>query len=244
MTQFLKKWKKGLIILAVFVIAAASALSVNIRQVTVSGNSRYTGNEIVELIFQKPMDWNSACCYMKERLGIQHQQIPFVEDYKLILHGPFELEIIVHEKSVVGYVSYMSSYMYFDKDGIVVESTNEELEGIPRIDGLSFGHIVLHKPLIVESHEIFEEILKLTQVLETYGLKADRILYDSAGTATLFMQDLEVYLGDSSDINGKVAELSDMMPKLAGNSGTLYLNTYDPVNRQTMYTFKKKSQNN
>ena len=103
---------------------------------------------------------------------------------------------------------------------------------------------MLHKPLIVESHEIFEEILKLTQVLETYGLKADRILYDSAGTATLFMQDLEVYLGDSSDINGKVAELSDMMPKLAGNSGTLYLNTYDPVNRQTMYTFKKKSQNN
>ena len=190
------------------------------------------------------MDWNSAYCYAKERLGRQHRQIPFVEDYKLIFHGPLELEIIVHEKSVVGYVSYMSSYMYFDKDGIVVESTNEELPGIPCIDGLSFGHIVLHQRLPVESQEIFEEILKLTQVLETYGLKADRIQYDSAGAATLFMQDLEVYLGDSSDINGKVAELSDMMPRLAGNSGTLYLNTYDPVNRQTMYTFKKKSQNN
>lgn len=244
MTQFLKKSKKGLMILAVFLIMLTAVLSVNIRRVTVSGNSRYTGNEIVELIFQKNMDWNSAYCYAKERLGRQHRQIPFVEDYKLIFHGPLELEIIVHEKSVVGYVSYMSSYMYFDKDGIVVESTNEELQGIPRIDGLSFGHIVLHQRLPVESQEIFEEILKLTQVLETYGLKADRIQYDSAGAATLFMQDLEVYLGDSSDINGKVAELSDMMPKLAGNSGTLYLNTYDPVNRQTMYTFKKKSQNN
>lgn len=244
MTQFLKKSKKGLMILAVLLIVAASALSVNIRQVTVSGNSRYTGNEIVELIFQKSIDWNSAYCYVKERLGKEHQQIPFVEDYKIIFHGPFELEIIVHEKSVVGYVSYMSSYMYFDKDGIVVESTNKELEGIPRIDGLSFGQIVLHQPLVVKSQEIFEDILKLTQVLETYGLKADRIQYDSAGAATLFMQDLEIYLGDSSDINGKVAELSDMMPQLAGNSGILYLNTYDPVNRQTMYTFKKKSQNN
>jgi len=244
MTQWLKKSKKGLIILAVILATAAAALSVNIRQVTVSGNSRYTGKEIVDLIFQKSIDWNSAYCYAKERLGKEHQQIPFVEDYKVIFHGPFELEIIVHEKTVVGYVSYMSSYMYFDKDGIVVESTNEAVEGIPRIDGLHYGHIVLHQPLPVQSHEIFEDILKLTQVLETYGLKADRIQYDASGAATLFMQELEVFLGDSSDINGKVAELSDMMPQLAGNSGILYLNTYDPVNRQTMYTFKKKSQNN
>lgn len=244
MTNFLKRSKKSLIILAVILVAAAAALSVNIRQVTVSGNSRYTGNEIVELIFPKRIDWNSAYCYAKERLGKEHLQIPFVEDYKIIFHGPFELEIIVHEKSVVGYVSYMSSYMYFDKDGIVVESTNKELEGIPRIDGLSFGHIVLHKPLPVESPEIFSDILKLTQVLETYGLSADRIQYDLTGTATLFIQDLEIFLGDSSDINGKIAELSDIMPKIAGNSGILYLNTYDPVNRQTMYTFKKKSQNN
>ena len=72
----------------------------------------------------------------------------------------------------------------------------------------------------------------------------DKIQYDTKGDATLFMQELEIFLGDSSDINGKVAELSDMMPQLAGNSGILYLNTYDPINRQMMYTFKKKSQNN
>ena len=238
------KSKAKFIILAVLSILTAVLLSVNIRQVTVSGNSQYTGNEIVELIFQKNMDWNSAYCYLKEKLEIQHEQIPFVEDYKLIFHDPFHVEIIVHEKSVVGYVSYMSSYMYFYKDGIVVESANKKLADIPLIEGLRFGHIVLHQALPVESHEIFEDILKLTQVLETYGLIVDKIQYDTKGDATLFMQELEIFLGDSSDINGKIAELSDMMPQLAGNSGVLYLNTYDPINRQMMYTFKKKSQNN
>ena len=58
------------------------------------------------------------------------------------------------------------------------------------------------------------------------------------------MKEIEVFLGDSSDINGKVAELSDMMPQLEGRSGILYLDTYDPVNEQMMYTFKKKSSNN
>ena len=49
-----------------------------------------------------------------------------------------------------------------------------------------------------------------------------------------------MFLGDNADTAGKVAELSDMMPQLEGKKGTLYLDSYDPVNRQTMYTFKKK----
>ena len=239
--------KKRQMVLAVTaalgLVLVFTVLSLKLDHITVSGNNRYTDEELIGRLFEKPSDRNTIYCYIKDRLK-DHLSIPFVEDYSLVFKSLSELEIIVHEKSVVGYVSYMSSYMYFDKDGIVVESTNEALEGIPRIDGLKYGHIVLHQPLPVESQEIFEDILKLTQVLETYGLNADRIQYDSSGAATLFMQELEIFLGDSSDINGKVAELSDMMPKLAGNSGTLYLNTYDPVNRQTMYTFKKKSQNN
>ena len=43
------------------------------------------------------------------------------------------------------------------------------------------------------------------------------------------MKDLEVALGDSKDISGKISELSDMMPELEGKKGILYLDTYDPV---------------
>lgn len=239
-----KKSKKGLIILAVLVLLGAAVLSVNIRRITVVGNSRYTEQEIVDMIFQKNMDFNSAYCYLKERTGDHHPQIPFVEDYKLVFQSPTHVEIIVHEKSVIGYVSYMSSYMYFDKDGIIVESTNEELDDVPHITGLEFGHIVLHQPLPVASQKVFEEILNLTQVLEIYDIKVDKIKYNSKGEATLYMQELEVFLGGSSDISGKVAELSDMLPQLEGRSGILYLDTYDPVNEQMMYTFKKKSSNN
>ena len=32
-------------------------------------------------------------------------------------------------KSIVGYVSYMSSYMYFDREGIVVESSGQKVRG-------------------------------------------------------------------------------------------------------------------
>ena len=45
------------------------------------------------------------------------------------------MEIIVYEKSMVGYVSYMNSNLYFDKDGIIVESTSEILPGNTEVDG-------------------------------------------------------------------------------------------------------------
>uniref|UniRef100_UPI000AF596BE hypothetical protein n=1 Tax=Clostridium sp. NkU-1 TaxID=1095009 RepID=UPI000AF596BE len=84
-------------------------------------------------------------CLYKDRFK-KHEQIPFVEDYKIVFQSPVKVEVIVYEKSVVGYVSYMGSYMYFDKDGIIVESSSGKLDGVPWITGLRFGHIALHQP--------------------------------------------------------------------------------------------------
>lgn len=222
------------------IFLAAAVMSLTIKQVTVSGNNRYTKEEVIDMIFKTGADRNTLYCYGKDKFG-EHQQIPFVEDYQLVFHGPFEVEVIVHEKSVVGYVAYMSSYMYFDKDSIIVESTNEEVEGIPCIEGLEYGQIVLHKPLPVEDQAIFGQILILTQVLSTYDLGVKKIQYDRKGDAKLYTEDLEVVLGDGSNIDGKILRLSNMMPELEGLKGTLYLDTYDPLNNQMAYTFKKNS---
>ena len=40
--------------------------------------------------------------------------------HKLVFQNPFHVQVIIHEKTVVGYVSYMSSFMYFDKDGYIL----------------------------------------------------------------------------------------------------------------------------
>ncbi|MEG7529814.1 MAG: cell division protein FtsQ/DivIB [Hungatella sp.] len=230
------------IIVAVMVLFGILVTSVHVTDVTVTGNSRYTDEQIIQMILQKEWDWNSLYCYAKDRLKA-HRSIPFVEDYKIVFQGLSKIEIIVYEKSIVGYVSYMGSYMYFDKDGIIVESTNEKLEDIPWLTGLSFGHIVLHQQLPVENQKIFDEILNLTQVLSVHRLFVDKIQYDARGEATLHMGELEVVLGDSSNVSGKISELSAMLPQLEGLSGTLHLETYDETNAAMTYTFKKKLQN-
>ena len=114
----------------VILLAVILFLSVHVTSVTVTGSKRYTAEQLDGILFPERWDKNSIYLYFKDRFR-PHRQIPFVEDYKLVFHGPTRLEVIVYEKDIVGYVSNMSSYMYFDRDGIVVESSSSKLEGVP-----------------------------------------------------------------------------------------------------------------
>ena len=243
MKRFLRKHHMGMgIAVAVLLLAAILLLSVRIRTITVTGSTRYTEEKIEELLFGGKWGRNSAYAYFTDRLR-PHRQIPFVEDYRVIFHSPFHVEVIVYEKSIVGYVSYMSSYMYFDKDGIIVESSASKLEGIPWVTGLEFGRIVLYRPLPVENSRIFEEILNLTQQLSVYQIPVDRIRYDSDGKASLVIGQMEVTLGDNTDIDGKISTLNDILtdhPQLKDTSGTLELENYSESNSGAGITFKRK----
>lgn len=227
------------VVAAVILLAAVLLFAVRITDIDVSGNEQYTDEQIIDLIFDGKWSRNSAYCYYEDKFR-EHKSIPFIEEYKIEFKSPTKVNIVVFEKSVVGYVSYMSSYMYFDKDGIIVESSGEQLPGVPWITGLEFGHIVLHQPLPVASMEIFEEILNLTQVLSVSGVGVDKINYNTFGEAELFIGDITVEIGGNENISGKVAELRDILPELDGLAGTLYLDTYDETNNNPTYTFKKK----
>ncbi|MDO4267314.1 MAG: cell division protein FtsQ/DivIB [Eubacteriales bacterium] len=222
--------------MAAALLLVIAALFMKITTITVTGNERYSDEQIVQMLFPDSVSRNTGFCYLKDHVK-EHVAIPFVEDYEIVFKSLTEVEVIIYEKSVVGYVSYMSSYMYFDKDGIIVESANQRLPGIPQITGLKFGHIVLYQKLPVESEEIFQEILNLTQILSIYELSVDRIQYNSFGEATLYMGDIEVSLGNNSSLNGKIAELCDMLPQLEGLKGTLKLEQYDDTNANPMYSF-------
>jgi len=215
------------------------AFFMRIDTVKVSGNTKYSDEQIEAMIFDTKLSRNTAYCYFRYRFR-PHKSIPFVEDYKIVFRSLTEAEIITYEKSVVGYVSYMNSMMYFDKDGIIVESTSEKLPGIPMIGGLKFGHIVLHRPLPVEDARVFEELLNLTQLMEVNEIGVDRIEFDQNREARLYIGELMVELGDNSQMNGKLSELKDIIRDYPDLSGTLYLDTYDDTNSNPMYRFEKK----
>ena len=233
------KHKIILVLVSVFLVFAILCVSLSVTSVRVTGNRTYTAEEIEQLVFPTRMSRNSVVCMVRGLMG-KKRSIPFVQDYKISFLSPGEVEVIVYEKSIVGYVSYMSSRMYFDKDGIIVESANQRLPGIPEITGLHFGQIVLYRELPVENRRIFSMILDLTQTLSTFDIPADMIRYDKDLNATLSIGNVSVLLGGANDMNGKLSELSNILPRIKDLDGTLDLSDYDPTVPNRMFSFRRR----
>lgn len=228
-----------LVLVCVFLFAAIIGVSLTVSEVRVTGNRMYTAEQIEELVFPTRVSRNCLVCFAGRLMG-KKRSIPFVEDYKISFTGPTDVEVIVYEKSIVGYVTYMSSRMYFDKDGIIVESAGRRLPGIPEITGLHFGQIVLYRELPVENRKIFSMILNLTQTLSTFEIPADVIRYDRDMNATLTIGGVSVLLGGANDMNGKLSELSNILPRIKDQTGVLDLSDYDPTVPNRMFSFRRR----
>ena len=202
--------------------------SIRLTHVTVKGNSRYTAQEVEDMVFPRFMDRNTVYCFIADRF-LSHKRLPFVQDYDIQITGPFSCDLVIYEKNVVGYVRFMSSYMYFDKDGVIVESSEERLSGVPEVAGLRFGHIVLDQKLPVSDDGLFNEIMNIAQQLDYYGIACDRLQFDADRNIVLVLSGgaIDVKLGNEKDIDPKLSVLNDMLPKLEGLSGTLDLSNYE-----------------
>lgn len=221
------------VILAVLIIVV---ISLRISNVDISGNKQYNDKQIQKLIFSNEWMKNPLVFYFNTKFGKQ-EKIPFVSRYDVEIKSLTSVKITVYEKNVVGYIQYFGTNMYFDKDGIVTESSDVVLEGVPKITGIKFDYIVLHSKIPVEDERLFNNIMDITQLLDKYQIKVDRIFISDTMEMTLYIEEVKVELGKSDNINEKIIDLNDMMENLQGLSGTLDMREYDSADEG--YTFKK-----
>lgn len=228
------KRKKAGIILLVLVILGTVVWGVGyyvmktytVRQVYVEGNVHYTEDEIKEIVMSGAFGNNSLYLSLKYRnKGVK--DVPFVDVMDVKVLAPDTIKIIVYEKVLTGYVKFMDTYMYFDKDGYVVESSGVRTAGVPQIMGLDFGYMVVGQELPVEDRSVFNNILNITRLLNKYELRADKLYFGEGGEITAYFGDVKVAFGnDVNTIGDKLMLLPELLPSLQGKSGTLQMETY------------------
>lgn len=229
-----------IIMISLIVLVCSALLIIKHRfavdQVTVIGNDHYTEQEVIDLVMNGKYGHNSVYLYLKYH-NREVQSIPFIEQTDIELISPTEVKIQVYEKAIAGYVEYLGRFLYFDKDGIVVESSTRRMDGIPFVTGLSFDHVVLHEKLPVEDENVFKLILNITQLLTKYGISTDRIYFDMSDDITLYFDRVRVLLGKSNYIDEKINKLQYLLPNLEGMSGLLHMENYQGEGGK--FTFEK-----
>ncbi len=226
----------AIVFVAVGLLVAILKANYTVTAVQVDGNEHYTDEEIEAMVLDGKFGNSTLYYYFKYR-NQSIEDIPFIEKMEVELKSTDTLVIHVYEKAVAGYVEFLGRYLYFDKDGIIVESSTEQMSGIPFVTGLTFDHVVLHEKLPVEDESVFKLILNITQLLTKYGVTTDRIYFDTSGNITLYFKSARIYLGTSENLDEKINKLQYLLPKLNGLSGTLHMENYSGDHET--FTFQK-----
>lgn len=205
--------------------------SFQLETVVVEGLTRYTNEEIQEKLINSRLDRNALLLYLKYN-HFSDVQIPFIEDIDLILVNNHEVTIKVYEKKVIGCVEFIGDYLYFDKDGIIVESMARPLDDIPLVKGLRFNKIILHEKLEVQKAELFDVILNLTQYIEKMDLDIDTIHFNSKYEVTFDIDEIRVFLGKRDTYDEVLGELKNILKEVEGMELTLDMRKYDNHNKR------------
>lgn len=229
-----KRRKIGLYILLILILLIAAGVFIvmnvfTVENVVVEGNELYSSTQIENMVLNDEYSWNSLYVDLKYRF-VDIGEVPFVDTMEVSLDNPHTVHIKVYEKGMLGYlyINSIGQNAYFDKDGFVVETSTEVIDGVPKITGISCEEVVLYEKLQLENSDILRDLLNLTQTLKKYNLLPDEIQYDSNMEPVLYYGTIQVKIGSEDNLSQKVVRLSIILPQLDGLSGTLHLETWIP----------------
>ena len=229
-----KRRKIGLYILLILILLIAAGVFIvmnvfTVDNVVVEGNELYSSTQIENMVLNDEYSWNSLYVDLKYRI-VDIGEVPFVDTMEVSLDNPHTVHIKVYEKGMLGYlyINSIGQNAYFDKDGFVVETSTEVIDGVPKITGISCEEVVLYEKLQLENSDILRDLLNLTQTLKKYNLLPDEIQYDSNMEPVLYYGTIQVKIGSEDNLSQKVVRLSIILPQLDGLSGTLHLETWTP----------------
>lgn len=220
-------WIVFLSILLFLAVGSFVAIRVcRVEEVTVTGNEMYDDESIRQWVLNDKYSWSTLYVYLKYRF-LDTEPVPFIDTMDVAITGMKSLAVQVYEKGLIGYIKDDTSgqNIYFDKDGFVIEISQEEIPGVSQITGLSVKDPVMYEKLDLTDRTL-RTLLSLTQNLQKYALTADSIDYDGTGSISVRFGEIVVILGDESSLTEKVLRLQKILPQIMGQTGVLHLENW------------------
>ena len=223
------------LIVAILVITVLCLLEIyKVKTVYVEGNVHYSSSEIRDMVMVGDLGDNSIYLSLKYK-NKTIADVPFISAMNVEIVSPDTIKITVYEKSLAGCVEHLGEYVYFDRDGMVVECSPNMTEGVPVVTGLSFDSVVLYEPLPVANDDIFEMILTISQLYDKYEMDAEMIQFTTGGDIVVHTGGIKAAMGKGENIDDKVMTLASIMPDLDGQAGTVKLENYSKDSKNVIF---------
>ena len=196
----------------------------NVTNVEVVESTHYSKKKIEKMVLKGPMASNSVLApllYSKDQVT----GIPFVEKFYVTQVNRNTIAVSVKEMEAVGCIPYLDCYVYFDREGTMIESSVERDEKIPYFDGIGVDHVVKGEKLPIKGKTVLNTAVTLAQIFEKNEEIPDHITFDENYRITLQYGDIQVELGQDQYLEEKMEKVIAILPLIQGKKGILHLET-------------------
>ncbi len=236
-----RRWKifgiGVLILLALFLICfLAAILFFQVKEISFSTSSHYTEEELEELVFTNRACYNSIYLFWKYNVKKEEPDIPFIEKLEISIQSPEKVKVTTYEKGIVGCMEILDSYVYFDKDGIVVEISGVCIDNVLRVSGVSSNAVRKGEKLPLEDEQVFKILLNLTQLLDKHGVHPDGVYFSENNEIMLYFGEAKVLLGKDENMDEKIIRLKNIVSTLDEKKGVLHMENVDEDTKNITFT--------
>jgi len=232
--------KKRIILVIALVIIFAGIIYVNtfnLKEIKVSGCELSSSEDVISAVEAQSFANNTIMLYLANKFS-PIDDIPFVEKIDIEFLSKNVISVTVYEKSMAGCIEYMDGYVYFDKDGVILEASSEMLEGIPCIKGLNYSQWEVGEKLPIDDESKFQSILSITQLIEKYELDIDGIKFTAENEIILIHEKITIELGEGEYLAIQMMNLGSILEGLEGQEGTLYMKDFNSENATASFSKK------
>ena len=212
----------------------------NIKDVTVTGNNKLSGEEIISLseIRTEENIFKTSKNDIKNRIKTN----PYVENVKIRRKLPDKVEIIVVERVATYMLPFANSYVYINNQGYMLEITSPKAN-LPIITGFSTPEENLHEGERLLSEDLVKlgEVLQIIESANANGIQELITKIDISNrqdyTIMLEKEKKLVHMGDVSNLSTKMSYINKIIQDEAGIEGEIFVNT-DLTNKGAVFREK------
>ncbi len=234
--------KKGFIAFLLIFILCATLVTLSLtvffktEQVTVSGNTIYESNEILETAGIKTgtnmfLVFDSA---VKKQLLAKH---PFIGSVKLKRTLPDKIEIKITEATEYYCYEYAGQFFTASKDNRVLAKYSSAPAGLVNVSANSLTNLSVGKIVEFTNEEEKNYLIKLLSTLSDYKLEVTSVdVTDMLAIEVIVSDRIVVNFGGQTELEGKTAHLATLIKNLDENvRGSVNLSVWSPTKDEAYF---------
>lgn len=228
----LKKRVGLVIVFAVLVLLLLFLLLFRITNIIVTGNDRYSDEEIKQLCINESGFNNSVFFYLFNR-HIEIHDVPLLDYVDTVYIDRNTIQLRAHEKLTIGMFRVGDKVCCIDQDGIVIEILDfegSESLNLPLISGLTSKGTV-GEAIVLQDYSVLNALQALKSSFDKYEMTPQTIDIEQdeeeRNTYTLTFGGIKVLMGIDENLEEKMRRVAAILPQIADRTGVLHLETFD-----------------